>query len=68
MRGTVAKRLRAEARENSKPSQMTLIKAPIRRMFKGTLIIVGYRPILKQAGYRRAYQDAKKRYLQGGIE
>jgi hypothetical protein len=64
MRGTVAKRLRAEARKNAIISEpeMTWFKRMLpRRLWKKddrpSYIMVG---TLKHTGYRRVYQDSKK--------
>ncbi|GEM_PF-6758422 len=64
MRGTVAKRLRAETRKIAKPSDMKIVKVRKQGIMRGKLFST-YSLIYKIEGYRRIYQDAKKRYLQG---
>jgi hypothetical protein len=64
MRGTVAKRLRKEARKISEPTKYKtkwFAKKTGKTDDKGKAV-VDYRGTITCTGYRRAYQDLKKAY------
>lgn len=62
MRGTVAKRLRAEAKEVSKPSIIEVLIHRFYRTVKGRRLLSREAKTYYYMGYRRVYQDLKKVY------
>lgn len=65
MRGIVAKRLRANAEKIAKPSQLGYFQTQKKKNIKGKIYTYITR-IFKYEGYRRIYQDLKKKYVNGG--
>ena len=63
MIGTVAKRLRAEARKVSEPSKIEVMVHNFYRKIEGRDILSRSAVTCYYSGYKRVYRDMKKEYI-----